>query len=216
MTHAFERAGLGLAPFRYVGMHEKVYVAYTGAPVQPAGTCEYCGNGIRYCCQIRSADGKEFVVGTDCVWKVNAENNVANVQAMESDTKKLAREKRQARAQAKREKRQAEYQAKLQEQRDRNGGKTDWELQADAERAEQEAARAMHTEANRWLIDVLKGQPGSFCYEVVRDLQNNPLSNFSERCRSIMADIYAKSFGRRNSKAYLAALEAFDEKANLV
>ena len=33
------------------------------------GSCDYCGNGIALCCQIRSADGKEFIVGSDCVRK---------------------------------------------------------------------------------------------------------------------------------------------------
>ena len=32
VKHPFERAGLGLAPFRFVGMVEKVYVSCPGAP----------------------------------------------------------------------------------------------------------------------------------------------------------------------------------------
>lgn len=213
MTHAFEKAGLGLAPFRYVGMHEKVYVAFPGAPEQPAGTCQYCGNGIRYCCNIRSADGKEFIVGNDCVNKVNAENNVANIHAMESDAKKLAREKRQAKAAAKREQRAAEYAAKLQEQRDRNGGKTDWEVRAEAERAEREALRACVKGENQWLIDVLQGQPGSFCHDMAKELETRKLSSMSNRCLTILEDIYAKSFGRGGSKANQAAREEFCERA---
>jgi len=75
LTHPFEAANLGKAPFKFCGMHEKVYVAYPGAPAQPAGTCCYCGMGIKYCCSIQSADGKKFIVGCDCVLKLNRADN---------------------------------------------------------------------------------------------------------------------------------------------
>lgn len=66
--HTFEQAGLGKAPFRFVGMFEKRGPipcpdgTMIGAPGQPMGTCDFCGNGIAQCCQIESADGKIFVV----------------------------------------------------------------------------------------------------------------------------------------------------------
>lgn len=65
--HCFERAGLGLAPFRCVDMITKKYQACQGAPVQPGGCCDYCGNGIMFCFVIKSRDGKTFEVGSDCV-----------------------------------------------------------------------------------------------------------------------------------------------------
>lgn len=216
MAHAFERAGLGIAPFHYVGMYEKVYVAFPGAPAQPSGTCDYCGNGIRYCCQIQSADGKKFIVGTDCVAKVNAESNVANVKTMESDAKKLAREKRQAKAAAKRAQREVEYQAKLQEQRDRNGGMTDWEAKRASEKAERDAAiqaaQAIYTVENKWLIDVLIQEPGDFCRSIASDLKMKPLSSFSPKAIGIIGNIFAKAHGRGGSKANQAAWELFQEK----
>jgi hypothetical protein len=67
-VHAFEAAGLGKAPFRFVGVSESS-CTYPDGTTQATGTCDYCSNGIRYCCHIRSADGKEFVVGSDCVRK---------------------------------------------------------------------------------------------------------------------------------------------------
>jgi hypothetical protein len=73
--HPFERAGLGKAPFYFVGLTEKTYQACHGAPVQPGGTCAFCGTGIRYCCQIKSADGARFVVGCDCVQRLADERN---------------------------------------------------------------------------------------------------------------------------------------------
>jgi len=65
--HVFELAGLGLAPFNFVGMIEKIFKA--GDQVKAGGTCAFCGTGIRFCCRIESADGKSFIVGTDCVNK---------------------------------------------------------------------------------------------------------------------------------------------------
>lgn len=76
--HKFEEAGLGKAPFQVVGVHEErgpkvTYIdgirCESGAPGQPVGTCDYCGTGIADCYEIRSSDGKEFVVGSDCVAK---------------------------------------------------------------------------------------------------------------------------------------------------
>ena len=62
--HKFELAGLGRHPFEFVGYFES-----RTKQNQPAGTCQYCGNGIAICCRVRSADGKEFIVGSDCVLK---------------------------------------------------------------------------------------------------------------------------------------------------
>lgn len=66
--HVFERAGLGLAPFRCVGFGES-YIVHPDGTTQASGCCAYCSTGIRYTCRIRSRDGREFVVGTDCVAK---------------------------------------------------------------------------------------------------------------------------------------------------
>lgn len=71
VAHPFERAGLGKAPFRYVGTEVKVYRACPDAPEQPGGRCDYCGNGIKYNCVIVGADGSRFMVGTDCVRKTD-------------------------------------------------------------------------------------------------------------------------------------------------
>ena len=79
-THVFEKAGLGKAPFKFIGCEERrgpyrYYDPQTGitteigSPGQPMGVCDFCGQGIAVCCVIRSADGKEFIVGTDCVLK---------------------------------------------------------------------------------------------------------------------------------------------------
>lgn len=67
-VHKFEAAGLGKGPFRYVGIREN-HFTYPGGS-KPGGSCDYCGTGILYECWVRSADGREFKVGTDCILKV--------------------------------------------------------------------------------------------------------------------------------------------------
>lgn len=67
--HAFETAGLGIAPFRFVGTSENVIVHPDGTQ-QAGGTCDYCYTGIRLECQVVSADGKRFKVGCNCIAKV--------------------------------------------------------------------------------------------------------------------------------------------------
>lgn len=82
--HPFEKAGLGAAPFKCVAAYEKrgpikSYDAKSGVTLeigyagQPMGTCDYCGTGIALCFEIKSADGKRFIVGSDCVAKTHRE-----------------------------------------------------------------------------------------------------------------------------------------------
>lgn len=68
--HPFEKRGLGRAPFRCIGSYESKFQAIPGdpsCPVQPGSSCDYCGNGIMNVFVIKSADGKKFKVGCDCV-----------------------------------------------------------------------------------------------------------------------------------------------------
>lgn len=79
-VHEFEKAGLGLAPFRLMGVEHRVGPVQTfsetlgvtvtvGSPGQPMGCCAYCATGIADCFVIRSSDGKTFDVGSTCVDK---------------------------------------------------------------------------------------------------------------------------------------------------
>lgn len=90
-VHLFEKAGLGLAPFRCVAVYED----------KIGSGCAYCGTGIKIFCIIQSSDEKTFKVGTDCVLKVDP-----NVYA---EVKKARNEMIRAR---KDEKRAAEYKAR--------------------------------------------------------------------------------------------------------
>lgn len=65
-AHRWELAGLGIAPFACTGMTEVVH-DMGGGHSKAGGTCDYCGQGIRYVFHIRSSDAKRFNVGCDCV-----------------------------------------------------------------------------------------------------------------------------------------------------
>lgn len=82
--HRFEIAGLGKAPFRFTGeVTEKTYQACSGAPVQAGSSCDYCGTCIRYEFWVRSADGKEFKTGCDCIHKTGDRGLIQQISAAE-------------------------------------------------------------------------------------------------------------------------------------
>lgn len=202
--HPFEQAGLGKAPFRYLGSDEK-----RTKSGQPAGTCDYCFRGILTCCVIGSADGKSFVVGCDCVRKVfGATNRV--LTDMERDVARVNLEKRRAKAEAKRQAALELYQAKLAEQRLRNGGLTDAEVQAQRDEAERQATTDRYSAANAWLLEHLLADGGFFAVEMARELQTRLAGELSDRQLEVLRDIYSKKHGRKNSDAWKAARDTFD------
>jgi hypothetical protein len=80
VEHAFTKAGMGKAPFTFVGMVVRVGPIREykngqptgleiGAPGQPMGCCKHCGMGIKYCYVVKSADGFVNDVGSTCVNK---------------------------------------------------------------------------------------------------------------------------------------------------
>jgi len=97
--HVFETVGLGQAPFKFVGYYVDRGRSYTspegftvtiGAPGQPTGTCDYCGTSIANCFRIQSADGKTFVVGSECVMKTGDAGLKAEVNKVKAE---ITREK---------------------------------------------------------------------------------------------------------------------------
>jgi hypothetical protein len=95
-SHPFERAGLGAAPYRLVGIREAVFVAHPGAPARPGASCDYCGTAIVDVFVLASADGREFKVGCDCVEKASSKGD-----RVLTDVQKRARDLRRERAAAK-------------------------------------------------------------------------------------------------------------------
>jgi len=70
MTHPFEKAGLGKAPFSCTHVTENVFALPDGTS-KAGGCCDYCGTGIRWEFWIKGsvAGAKQFKVGCDCVAK---------------------------------------------------------------------------------------------------------------------------------------------------
>jgi hypothetical protein len=101
IEHKFEKAGLGKPPFRYLGHGRVVYQAVPGdpsCPIQPGGSCDYCGTGIYDHYYIRSADGKEFKVGCECVRHTGDKGLIEKV---DHARRKVQRDRRHAREAAK-------------------------------------------------------------------------------------------------------------------
>lgn len=116
VTHPWERAGLGKAPFRYVGMFENVFRMPDGS-TKAGGSCDYCGTGIRYCFRCVSADDKSFVVGCDCIARCHTPTEKIVVVA-EKALKEFQRAKRSEARAAKRREAAEERQARWSQERD--------------------------------------------------------------------------------------------------
>lgn len=228
--HKWQDAGHGTAPFRFIaliampsaetyGMNVEGYNnAMRDAQLQAQayginglGSCDVCGTGIHNHCVIRDATGKHFKVGCDCVAKTGDSKLITATENAERLRQKALREaKREAAYEAQRLASVANEDA----ERARNGGSTDREV---AERDRLVAKAAVEqvkfdkwSVDNEWLLSVLKREyQGDFVRSMIEKLERMPVSDMSERCSEIVADIYAKSFGRRNSKKYNAAIDEF-------
>jgi len=111
--HPFERSGLGIAPFRCVGVTENVFVMADGS-TKAGGTCSHCGTGIRFEFHIRSSDDRKFKVGCDCVAKTEREYG-ADVEGFRAMRLEHAKARREAGAAARRAARRQEWEIERQE-----------------------------------------------------------------------------------------------------
>jgi hypothetical protein len=75
-------------------MKDEPFQACPGAPILPGGSCDYCGQAIRYIYRFRGSDGKTFKVGCEA-------------RAVRHAKSEFERPKREAKAKAKREKEDA-------------------------------------------------------------------------------------------------------------
>jgi hypothetical protein len=92
--HKFEAAGLGKAPFRFVGSDRIIYQACHGAPIQPGSSCDYCGNAISNVYYVKSSDGNEFKVGCDCIRKCDDASLIKIVTEEEAKKRRAVNAKR--------------------------------------------------------------------------------------------------------------------------
>jgi len=98
MVHKFEKAGLGKAPYRFLGVSEHKFQAAPGEPIKPGGSCDYCGASIMYAAQLQGACGARFKVGCDCALSAGGAGMQKRVEDWQ---KKHERELRKARKAAK-------------------------------------------------------------------------------------------------------------------
>jgi hypothetical protein len=213
-VHPFERAGLGLAPFRFVGVTENM-IRHPDGTCQPGGTCDYCANGIRWECHVLSADGKRFKVGCDCIGRLASRTNASTadralVKSADDAQRRIRNAAARARSAAKREAAAAERAAKWE------AGRVEREAAAAARETERAAERAGHVAASAFVLDALDAAgAGSweFPANIAAELRaGRALSSLSERATELVADIYGKHAGRRGSNAYWTARQDFADR----
>jgi hypothetical protein len=96
VVHCFEQSGLGQAPYTYLGCQDLG---------RCAASCQHCGTGIRYKFHLQSADGKQFFVGSDCIYR-SGDAGLTNIAKRERT--RIAKEQRDAKKLAKAQERQAQ------------------------------------------------------------------------------------------------------------
>lgn len=230
VVHKWTDAGLGSAPLRVVGMihhpspesygqnvagyNNAVKAAHEQAKAYGVTlcTCDYCGTGIMNNYVVKNAEGKAFVVGCDCVAKTDDTRVISQAKNLKRIHDRKLRDERRKREQAERV---AKYEAEMETQRERNGGKTDREIEIEKQEAEDAKKRESFRQENKWMRDVLYGVSGNFAESMLRELERCRVRDLSDRCVLILQDIYAKSHGRRNSKKYDAAFDEFYELAEI-
>lgn len=109
MTHPFEKAGLGKAPFYCTHVTENVFENGDGT-TKAGGCCSYCGTGIRWEFWIKDsvAGSRQFRVGCDCVAKTGW-----GIEGFEKVRAEHVRARREAGAQKRREARKAQIAAEI-------------------------------------------------------------------------------------------------------
>lgn len=200
LYHKFTEAGLGQAPFRFIGCTENRFQMADGT-TKPGGSCDYCYTGILYEFWIMSADGKRSKVGCECIRKAK-DHKLLRVSELAK--RKILQEKR---AYA----REAERQAELERQRAHNGGLTNWELARKLEKeqmAEREAIGRERGFRYKDIIARLRDGKGGFRDSIADQLAMGRLP--VGRGLDITIDILARQEGRRGSKKYDAEVDRLE------
>lgn len=101
--HIFESAGLGRAPFRFVGVQTNDDRAVQQRAREANGqtfttnyctSCDFCSQAICNAFLVESADGKRFKVGCDCIKKTGDKGLLRVVKDEESRKRRAATAKR--------------------------------------------------------------------------------------------------------------------------
>lgn len=190
--HKFEAAGLGVAPFRCVAVRQNLFPLGDGTS-KPGGTCDFCSNGIMWEFVIKGADGRTFKVGSDCVAKTGDAGMIRTSRRMRSN---FRTPEQIAAAEAKR----AAYAAMR-------------EAEAIARAEAVAKAEAEAIPANAWILEALPAGDGGFIDSMRDQLRTRKFADMSPRQIEVLIDVYARTFGRRGSKAYNEAADRAGEYA---
>lgn len=226
-AHPFEISGMGVGPYRFVGIYEMPTPgdgsAAMFANADPfseiralvlkagAGTCACCGMAITVICVVIDGVGDRWGVGSDCIEKIGepALCNAAKV-AVAKRRAKMARSRRD-------EKCAAQRQAWLAAPSDKSGslpGETNGARLAREDAEQLTAANARkNAAAQRGAIlapfsDAIADGRNGFCDSIARDFRRGNIP--TGRGLSLAREIYGKRFGRVNSTAWESAVEQFD------
>jgi len=97
-VHPFEKRGLGMAPFKFVGSEVVVFRNPVTGEEKAGSTCDYCGTSIANVYHIKSKDGKLSKVGSDCIMSTYIGNDQA---ALVTAVKKEQAKARKAKTESK-------------------------------------------------------------------------------------------------------------------
>jgi hypothetical protein len=220
-VHPFELSGLGTGPYRFVGivsiptpaLAEANPDAYQGALrdlprdlVNGCGVCAHCGTPITNVCIVVDAQGRRYGIGSDCVLKTGDPylGDKAKIAIA-----RLQRDQRRARQAARRAAQHEVWLATVCNE----AGETNAQ-RLERENKERDAAEKARKDAVYakfgFLLPYLGGPEGGFCASIAEGIRNGHAP--SGRALEICSEIYGKAHGRRGSKAYVTALNEFNDK----
>lgn len=171
----------------------RIYDANGNQVSEATGICSRCGAHIKY---IFTFEGK--IYGSECIEKVTgiaSEFQVFKGNALDLEASKARKEEKANRI-AEQIKRNRDLETLRNSIREQNKAKF--------------AELISLLESNSW-------QEGDFCYEMARNIAHNGFNTnlndiLSYRQFNIVQEIWAKQYGRSNSKGYKAGLEEFESK----
>jgi len=209
--HKFELAGLGFAPFRFVGIWEmpsrgfqanypNQYNRMIASAPCSVGSCHYCGMGISVHYLVKDMNGKVSAVGSECI---NKAGDAGLMDAARYAKNKRIREKKRA-------KQLQQHEARLFGERLIYAGLTKGESENWTSAVFMARRKAQVLEERKGVIkilgpmaDILQDGQRGFCDSIAETLRKGKLPY--GKGRGLMIEILAKKSGRKNSKKYVAA-----------
>lgn len=169
--------------------------------------CAHCSTPIDHHYIIRDEAGEEFAVGSSCIEKLGQTELISEAKAAKLE---IDREKRRVAREKREQERREQREAKLKEQRQRNGGLTDYELKEKQKQERKEALIELSRETAQPIITILKRQYGDFVNSIAEGYMRGEVPRGG--AKPIVIDIVNKDLAggaRKGSKAY----KSFTEEA---